>query len=119
MKKGDAVFEEGEGGRDICLLSCGSVSVTIRLPDTDSHKRVISYSPGACFGEIAFLDGGARSAGVFADKDSELFCLPHESFLELQEDRPEIAAKLLTNIALQLAGRLRTMSLELRVAEDR
>ncbi len=119
VPKGYAVFEEGEPGRDLCLLSCGSVSVRIRLPDTESHKRVITYSPGACFGEIAFLDGGTRSASVLANENSELLCLSHERFLELQGERPEIAAKLLTNIALQLARRLRTMSLELRVTEDR
>jgi CRP-like cAMP-binding protein len=119
VKKGEAVLEEGERERDLCFLVRGSTSVKIRLPDTDSHKRVITLGPGAGVGEVAFLDGGARSADVFADEDSELVCLPHDRFLALQTERPEIAAKILTNIALQLAKRLRTMSVDLRAAEDR
>ena len=44
-----------------------------------------------CFGEIAILDGAARTATVIASKDSLLLTLGAEPFKELVLQAPEIS----------------------------
>jgi CRP-like cAMP-binding protein/anti-anti-sigma regulatory factor len=116
--KGQLVFNEGDDGRDLYLLTKGSMTVTIHLPERNRQKRIFTYTPGTVFGEMAFLDGSIRSASVWAHEDSEVLCLSLQQFHALREKRPEIATKLITNIALELSRRLRRTSEQVRLLED-
>ena len=116
--KGQLVFNEGDDGRDLYLLTKGSMSVTIHLPERNRQKRIFTYTPGVVFGEMAFLDGNIRSASVWAHEDSEVLWLSLQQFHALREERPEIATKLITNIALELSRRLRRTSEQVRLLED-
>ncbi|MBC2712498.1 MAG: SLC26A/SulP transporter family protein [Desulfosarcina sp.] len=116
--KGDLVITEGDTDRDLYILTRGSVSVKIKLPFSNGEKRLFSFSAGVVFGEMALLDGKPRSAHVQADEDSEVYRLPCENFEKLLAQQPQIAAKLLKNIALVLSHRLRARSDELRMWAD-
>ena len=94
------------------------MSVRIHLPESDRYKRLITYSPGVAFGEIAFLDGRPRSADVWSDEDSETYLLSPGEYAVLQNETPEIAVKLVRNIALDLSERLRIRTNEVRVLEE-
>ena len=118
FKKGEIILEEGDKSRDLYLLKDGSMTVKIHLPGKNLNKRLYTYSSGIVFGEIAFLDGGCRSAGIWANEDSEVLKLPYENYLRLQSERPEIAVKLIRNIALELSQRLRRTSNQVRQLED-
>ncbi len=117
-KKGEAVFQEGDPGKDLFLLTKGSVSVNIRLPESDRFKRLITFSPGVIFGEVALLDGMPRSADVWAEEDSEVHRLSLEDFNALRREEPEIVIKLLLNIAKEFSRNLRRISNEVRALED-
>jgi len=116
--KGQQVFNEGDDGRDLYLLTKGSMTVTIHLPERNRQKRIFTYTPGIVFGEMAFLDGSIRSASVWAHEDSEVLWLSLQQFRALREERPEIATKLIMNIALELSRRLRRTSDQVRLLED-
>ena len=118
FKKGEKIFGEGDQNRDLYLLKEGSLTVKIHLPGKNRNKRLYTYSSGIVFGEVAFLDGGCRSAGIWADEDSEVLRLPYESFLRLQSAHPEIAVKIIRNIAVELSQRLRRTSNQVRLLED-
>ena len=118
FRKGDKILEEGEKSRDLYLLKNGSMTVKIRLTGKNRHKRLYTYCPGNVFGEIAFLDGGCRSAGIWAHEDAEVLKLPYESFKRIQVEKPEMANKIISNIALELGRRLRRISNQVRLLED-
>jgi SulP family sulfate permease len=118
VKKGQLVIVEGDPGTDMFLLLKGSVSVKLRLAGGDRSKRLVSFSPGVIFGEMALLDEGPRSADVVADEDSEMFQLSLSNFQILRRDHPALATKLILNMALWLSERLRALSQEVRLMED-
>jgi CRP-like cAMP-binding protein/ABC-type transporter Mla MlaB component len=116
--KGEIILKEGATNRNLFFLAKGSVSVRIHLPESDRYKRLISYSSGVTFGEMAFLDGSPRSADVWSDEDSETYLLSPDEFKILQAETPNIAVKLLRNIALEISDRLRIRTNEVRVLEE-
>jgi len=116
--KGQLVFSEGDDGRDLYLLTKGSMTVKIHLPERNRHKRIFTYTPGIGFGEMAFLDGSIRSASVWAHEDSEVLCLPFSQFETLRAEHPQIATKLITNLSLELSRRLRRTSNQVRLLEE-
>ncbi len=116
--KGDTIVKEGDTDRRLFLLVKGLVAVRIHLPQSDRSKRLITYSAGVTFGELAFLDGSPRSAEVRAEEDSETYVLSPEDFSLLQKKSPAIAVKLIRNIALEISERLRIRTNEVRALEE-
>ena len=62
--------------------------------------------PGKCFGEIALLDGQARTADAIAVGDCVLFTLARSDFIPFLERHPQVAIRLLA----VLCGRVRATS---------
>jgi len=116
--RGQLVFSEGDDGRDLYLLTKGSMSVKIHLPERNRQKRIFTYTSGVVFGELSFLDGSSRSAGVWAEEDSKVLCLPFSQFQILRIEHPQIATKLITNLSLVLSRRLRRTSTQVRLLEE-
>ena len=85
----------------------GSASARLRLPGTVRQTRLITFSPGTVFGELALLDQESRSATVEADEDLVCYVLDRASFEKLTRQDPVIAIKLLTNLGRELASHLR------------
>jgi CRP-like cAMP-binding protein len=118
FKKGQIILKEGDTDRNLFFLASGSVSVRLHLPESDRYKRLITYSAGVTFGEMAFLDGSPRSADVWSDEDSETYMLSPDEFTVLQDQAPHIAVKMLRNIALEISDRLRIRTNEVRALEE-
>lgn len=116
--KGDTVFREKGNCRDLYILIKGLMTVEVYLPETNRQKRLFTYSSGISFGEMSFLDGSPRSAGVWACGDSEVFRLPFDDFERLAKRKPEIAHKLFKNIALEISYYLRKTSQQVSELED-
>ena len=116
--KGDAIVKEGDTDRRLFMLAKGLVGVRIRLPHSDRSKRLITYSSGVTFGELAFLDGSPRSVDVRAEEDAETYVLSPDDFCLLQKENPAIAVKLIRNIALEISERLRIRTNEVRALEE-
>ncbi len=104
---GEVVFREGDSGDDLYIIAKGSASVRLRLSGTERETRLITFSPGTVFGEVALLDQEARSATVEADDELVCYVLTRRSFEKLTTEHPTIAIKLLTNLGRELSGRLR------------
>ena len=118
FNRGEIIVKEGDNDRNLFFLVKGLVSVRIHLPQSDRYKRLISYSAGVAFGEMAFLDGSPRSADVWSDEGSEAYVLSPDEFAVLQNEAPQIAIKLIRNIALEISERLRIRTNEVRVLEE-
>ncbi len=105
--KGDVVFLEGDESRELYIVAMGNASARLRLPGTARQTRLITFSPGTVFGEMALLDQEARSATVEADEDLLCYVLDRAGFDKLTRQNPAIAIKLLTNLGRELASHLR------------
>ena len=102
---GTRVFSEGEAGDAMYLIVRGFASVRIQLPDGD--RRLITFSAGTVFGEMALLDRQTRSATVTVDEEMTCYVLDRASFDDLRSRCPDIALTILSNLAAELSLRLR------------
>ncbi len=88
------IFGRGDAGREIYLVTHGRV----RLSVLTAEGRELSFAhaePGALFGEIAMLDGDARTADATAVSKTTAYTLTKSSFLRLIETHPEISEAML------------------------
>lgn len=117
LEPGDAVFRQGGPPDSVYFLASGQVEVVIDLPGTDRKLRVQTLTRGAVFGEMAVLDPKPRSASVEVRAPSVCYRLAAEDFAALRERVPTLAFRLLENIALIFAERLRATNLLLAELE--
>ena len=101
------VFREGDNSDELYIIAKGSASVRLRLAGTERETRLITFSPGTVFGEVALLDQEARSATVEADEDLVCYVFTRRNFDELTGAHPAVAIKLLTNLGREISSRLR------------
>jgi CRP-like cAMP-binding protein len=74
-----------------------------------------SFSVGTMVGEMAFLDGVKRSANVVAEGDVECAVFQVADFVGLQASHPVIHTKILRNIGISLATRLRKLNQDVSI----
>ena len=70
---------------------------------------------GQCFGEVALVDEGLRSATVrSAQKGTQLLILPRDKVMMLCETYPQLGYRLMYNLAADLAMKIRNTDLRIR-----
>ena len=105
VKKGTVLFRKGDTGTNLYAVCAGAVRVS--APSDQGKDAVFNLIvPGEIFGEIAFLDGGPRTADAVMIESGELMVIERRDFLPLLHDYPELALRLLEI----LCGRLRRTS---------
>ena len=114
FKRGEEIISAGDEAGEVFFLSRGVVSIL--LPG-EERRRLASFSPGMCFGEMAFLDRAPRSANIVADSDVDCHCLSLEDFIALDKTHPALKIKLLEQLCLDLTRKLRKANRELSVLE--
>jgi SulP family sulfate permease len=114
---GDAVFAQGEPADEIFFVRRGKVRVSLHFGD-GLERHLATFARGDAFGEIAFLDRGARSAGAVAVTPVELFVLSRERFDALSEQHPRLGEHFFEALARTLALRLRQADAEISVLSD-
>jgi signal transduction histidine kinase len=103
---GEFVCREGESGDRMFLIVTGRVRIT-HAAGGDREQAIALLGPGACIGEMAFLDGGRRSASVVATRSSKLVVVGHESLEAVAERYPASRVKFLKEGVRVLSERLR------------
>jgi len=105
VKKGTLLFRKGDVGTNLYAVCAGAVRVS--APSDRGKDAVFNLIvPGEIFGEIAFLDGGPRTADAAMIESGEIMVIERRDFLPLLKDYPELALRLLEI----LCGRLRRTS---------
>jgi CRP/FNR family cyclic AMP-dependent transcriptional regulator len=94
--KDETVIMEGSGGAAFFLIESGNAMVSKK------GVQVAMLGPGDCFGELALIDGGPRSATVTAVTDLVCYGLTFWEFRPLIERNSSIAWKLLQALAKRL-----------------
>jgi len=98
---GVRVFHEGDHSDACYLVRRGDLRVTREHPDGRAIA-LATLGPGDLFGELAMLDGEARSASVETLTDSELLALPAADVRRLLADHPDISVKLIAALTKRL-----------------
>jgi CRP/FNR family transcriptional regulator, cyclic AMP receptor protein len=95
---GEKIALEGEGGLMFFVVESGEASVEVH------GEEVTRIGPGSAFGEIALIDRRPRTATVTAISDLRTFGLPVFVFRPFVEARPQVAWKMLEDMADRLAA---------------
>lgn len=96
------IFHQGEPGREMYLVVCGRLKVSVTSEDGKELSLSI-FRESDIFGELALLDGERRSATVAAIGPCELLVLHHNDFQQLLKQHQLVGLRLLS----MLAGRVR------------
>lgn len=106
---GDALVRVGEPGDELVMLLEGNASVVLAR-DGASPVRLSGLRGGTTVGEVGFLEQAPRSATVLAETLVRVRVMTRATFDTLAEQHPQLVQRLLTNMALDLAARLRHLS---------
>ena len=113
------VLFEHETGSAMFVIINGKLKVS-RVSDDGKEVILTILSESDFFGEMAILDGLARSANVTAMEDSELFIIQRSEFLDLLQIHPEISIALLQELTQRLrSADMKIKSLSLKDAEGK
>jgi diguanylate cyclase (GGDEF)-like protein len=93
LQAGEVLWKEGDPGDHVVLLLEGRLEVSHQTPEGEEIVLRHLY-PGAVAGEMAALDGQARSATVRARSDSRVLLVPAVRFRDFLRERPDVLEQL-------------------------
>ena len=99
--KSSMIILEEEFGDIVFLIITGTVKIT-RVNDEGKEVILSLLGPGEIFGEMAILDGEARSANALAQENCELIAIQRSEFLRLLRRNFKIAFSLMGELAKRL-----------------
>lgn len=103
--KGDAIFHRGDAGDSLMVIVSGRIKIA--NVTADAKEVVLNFlEPGDINGEIAVLDGNARSADAIALEASEVLVILARDLMPLLTAHPQA----MLEIMQILCQRLRTLS---------
>jgi SulP family sulfate permease len=92
------------------------VRILLPLDEKQSH-HLATFGRGDFIGEMAFLDGAARSANAVAFSDTDIYALSRRRFDVLAREHKRLAIDLFEGLARMLAIRMRFTNAELRLLQ--
>ena len=105
---GTEILREGEEGDEMFLLLEGNVDILKTTPFGEKYVTAsLMDSYHCCFGEMALIDKGKRSATVRAKTDCRTLSLDYEAFQRFCRADPTIGLELLMSISATLVHNLR------------
>jgi len=99
FKPGQVIFEQGDQGDAMFVINSGEIDIEI------DGKVIETLTAGAIFGEMALIDGSARSATARAKTLCEVSPIAERNFLLLVDEMPFFAL----SVMRALVDRLRRM----------
>ena len=94
LASGEVLFQRGDPGNALFGVRRGQIR--IETGATDSSRLTLNFlGPGDLFGEVAVLEGQARTANAAAGEATELFVLRRDDFLSFLEREPKVAIRII------------------------
>ena len=98
---GDVIFEEGTAGRELYVVLDGEVDITKMVGG--AKTVIISLGKGEFFGEMAVIDGSARSAtAIAASPNTRVMRINHARFVYLVSQQPAFALMIMDALSKRL-----------------
>ena len=114
VDRGDLVIRKGDENRDVFFVVSGQVAVFSYI-DAQNQVFLTEFFAGDMFGELAVIDGGARSAWVVAASDVTLAALGGPDFMAAVTAHEVVALNTLKHFAGVIRGsssRIRSLVLQ-------
>jgi sulfate permease, SulP family len=105
-RKGETVFRQGDEGDALYVIVQGSASAWLGDPEA-AERRLMTFSQGTFFGEMALLDHERRSATISADNPLVCYVLERSAYERLSASHPRVVLALLANLGRELSLRMR------------
>lgn len=102
------VCHKGEHGDSMFLVLEGEVRARVMVGGQESTLATMTV--GECFGELALIDEGPRSADVLANTESVLLKISAGGLKRLFQEAPALAAPFLLGLSKTISTRVRTMT---------
>ena len=103
---GETVFRQGHAGDALYIITRGTASAWLGDPEAEP-RRLMTFSEGTFFGEMALLDREPRSATITADGPLVCYVLERPTFDRLAAAHPRAGLALLANLGRELSLRMR------------
>src|ERR1700761_3657990 len=101
LKRGATICSKGDPGNSLFAVISGTVKISIS--SADGRSAILNLiGPGELFGEIAVLDGQARTADATANTNCEIFAIDRRDFLPFVRSQPTLAMKFIELLCMRL-----------------
>ena len=118
-QKDEPILLEEDSGNALFVILSGNVKVS--RSSNDGREVILTIlGESDFFGEMAILDGLARSANVIATEEAVVFLIQRNDFLQLLHEHPEISIILLQELTARLRNAdMKIKALSLKDAEGK
>ncbi|MDC1050989.1 Crp/Fnr family transcriptional regulator [Candidatus Marinimicrobia bacterium] len=99
--KGSMIILEEEFGDIVFIIKSGTVKIT-RVNDEGKEVILAMLGESEIFGEMALIDGEARSANALAQEDCQLIAISSEDFISILKDNFSVSLSLMGELAKRL-----------------
>lgn len=113
MAEGTTVFVENMPGESLYLVRQGTIQISKMIAE-GQERTLIVMGPEEVFGEMAILDGSARSATARVAEKATLLSIRKGDFEALCERNPRTGLKLMRNIIRLFSQRVKENNNEYR-----
>ena len=114
LSANEVVFRAGDTDHDLLVVKSGHITLVTQWPP-EKGLRLATVGPGMAFGEMAFLNGAARTASAGVERGTaHLVRLSRAHFDAWARQYPEAALKVMNNLAQIGARRLAVTTRQLR-----
>jgi len=121
FQQGDIIFKENTPSNEFYVIMGGEVEIQVD-PDTigpggDDHQSttIAVLRRGQCFGEVALVDQGLRSATAKCGSETaKLLVVQREAFIQLLKQDYQMGYLVMRNLASDLAFKIRQTNLMVR-----
>jgi hypothetical protein len=102
------IFRKGDRGDAMFLVLQGEVRA--RNPVEGRESTLATLGVGECFGELAVIDEGPRSADVITNVQSLLLTISADDFKRLFQEAPSLAAPFLLGLSKRISSNVRKLT---------
>jgi CRP/FNR family cyclic AMP-dependent transcriptional regulator len=101
LKRGATIVSKGDPGNSLVAVVSGTVKISVSSPD--GRSAILNLiGPGEIFGEVAVLDGLARTADATANTNCEIYVIDRRDFLPFVRSQPALAMKFIELLCTRL-----------------
>lgn len=102
------VFNKGDHGDAMFLVLEGELRARVMVGGQES--TLANLTVGECFGEMAVIDEGPRSADVVANQDCVLLKISAGALKRVFQEAPALAAPFLLGLSKTISSRVRALT---------
>jgi CRP/FNR family cyclic AMP-dependent transcriptional regulator len=117
---GDVIFLENSTGNELYVIAAGEIAIRVdpKLIGEERKEGPLTLTTlrrGQCFGEVALVDQGTRSASAHCvHANTRVVVIPRDKLMLLCDTYPQLGYRLMRNLAADLAMKIRNTDLLIR-----